>query len=785
MTDSVKIELGLGQQTALQFSHQNYFIVKVWTSEKFAKGIDDATASARDHRFGSFAQSGAIGFGEVVPAVELIAAEHEAAAFSSDVLHGGGPGITMVGCGRAIDFNALRIHVGAEQRHVIFPTDHGTKASERGIKNRQSRAVTIAPDQPLRSGGHYFTMLAQKFSVRRKEENTTVERATIALNHADHKVNGIGARSLAERLNRRPRNFYRAFKVALEIFTPFFSPPANDGAEVEAARIAGDKCLRKKHELRALAGGVMSEIKNFLQSSLAIKRNGRRLHHGDAHSVVEIYNRGIRSPGVSNRKIRSWFGFGHQECRTIQETGQSSQTRMASVKSSEALWSLLLETLIVLLAGALKSLCFQFFTEFNSTKPLGRKKIADLRLPEQLIPVSLLRDRRKGWFLYICGAAMVCLAMQAAAWSQAKPADTTQPTDAAGGFLQSQGAQPRFESGSKLSSAARMAVQQNRVSSIPHFSGSFALDGTNYPYTMVGSNPLAGGITEIPTDIIPISMFFEGYVDDTGNPLVLDPGPILSRVQGSPNFRNASYQTGTTQFADAVQRAQFFHSSGQDWHTMLGGPQFLQPVRIDVPKGAARVYRNSTSGATYAVVDSSFFISQLNTIIQLENLRVNALAIALTSNVLLAPQSDIKRCCVLGFHTSFDVGELAQVKFVQTFIWASWMDPGILGASIADVTPMSHEISEWMNNPFGSNQVPAWQPASGSGCQSNLETADPLATLPNAGFPVSIDGFTYHPHNQVLLQWFQRNATSDAAEGAFSFPDTSLVTRPAQPCAIK
>jgi hypothetical protein len=119
---------------------------------------------------------------------------------------------------------------------------------------------------------------------------------------------------------------------------------------------------------------------------------------------------------------------------------------------------------------------------------------------------------------------------------------------------------------------------------------------------------------------------------------------------------------------------------------------------------------------------------------------------------------------------------------VQTFIWASWMDPGILGTSVADVTAMSHEISEWMNNPFGGNLVPAWQVPGGTGCQNNLETADPLAAMPNAGFPVPIDGFTYHPHNQVMLQWFQRGPSSDAIEGAFSFPDTTLVTGPSQPC---
>src|ERR1051326_2243005 len=136
----------------------------------------------------------------------------------------------------------------------------------------------------------------------------------------------------------------------------------------------------------------------------------------------------------------------------------------------------------------------------------------------------------------------------------------------------------------------------------------------------------------------------------------------------------------------------------REWHTLLGKPQVLQPIRIDVIPGMAKVFRNRSTGVTYAVVDSAFFISHLNTIIQGANLRVDALAIALTSNVLLAPHADVKQCCMLGFHTSFDVGELTQVKFVQTFIWASWIDAGILGGNLADVTPMSHEISEWMNN---------------------------------------------------------------------------------------
>jgi len=399
--------------------------------------------------------------------------------------------------------------------------------------------------------------------------------------------------------------------------------------------------------------------------------------------------------------------------------------------------------------------------------------------------VSFMLDRLGRRLSAFCCAMVLCL-LQGYSFAQSAPAtDTSQPIDAAGGFLQREGAQPRFEGSSKLSSAARTAMNQGRIFSVPHFSGSFESQGKAYPFTIVGAKPQSNGTTEVPVQIIPISLFFEEFVDENGAPIVLDAGPVVTRVQSSPNFRNAQYATGTTQFADAIQRAQFYGIAGKDWHTLLGTPEILKPLRIAVPRGDAKVYRNPSTGVLYAIVDTDFFLSHLNTMIQMANLAPDALAIALTSNVFLSPQKDIKKCCVLGFHTSFDVGEMAQVKFIQTFIWASWVEQGILGPGLADVTPMSHEISEWMNNPFGSNAVPAWQVPNTSACQSNLETGDPLALMPNAGYPVLIDGFTFHPQNQVLMQWFKRGSTSDAFEGAFSFPDQSLMTGASQACAAR
>jgi chitinase len=391
-------------------------------------------------------------------------------------------------------------------------------------------------------------------------------------------------------------------------------------------------------------------------------------------------------------------------------------------------------------------------------------------------------DRRVSRF---CGTmALLCL-LSGSIFAQGAQPETSQPIDASGGFLQREGAQPKFEGASKISPDARVAMREGRIFSVPHFSGSFESQGKAYPFTMVGAKPQSNSTTEVPVQIIPISLFFEEFADENGAPIVLDPGAIVPRVQASPNFHEAQYATGTTQFADAVQRAQFSATAGKDWHTLLGAPQILKSLRIAVPRGDAKVYRNPSTGVLYAIVDTDFFLSQLNTMIQMANLSPDALAVALTSNVFLAPQKDIKKCCVLGFHTSFDVGEMAQVKFIQTFIWASWVDQGILGPGLADVTPMSHEISEWMNNPFGSNAVPAWQVPNSTGCQSNLETGDPLALMPNAGYPVLMDGFTYHPQNQVLMQWFQRGATSDAFEGSFSFPDQSMMTGPSQACPVR
>jgi hypothetical protein len=61
-------------------------------------------------------------------------------------------------------------------------------------------------------------------------------------------------------------------------------------------------------------------------------------------------------------------------------------------------------------------------------------------------------------------------------------------------------------------------------------------------------------------------------------------------------------------------------------------------------------------------------------------------------------------------------------------------------------------------------------------CQNNLESGDVIEGLPNATLPITMNGYTYHPQNEALLQWFAGITPSNAVSHAYSYPDTTVLT---------
>jgi hypothetical protein len=119
---------------------------------------------------------------------------------------------------------------------------------------------------------------------------------------------------------------------------------------------------------------------------------------------------------------------------------------------------------------------------------------------------------------------------------------------------------------------------------------------------------------------------------------------------------------------------------------------------------------------------------------------------------------------------------------VQTFAWASWVRPGtyprISGQgsttdwALQDIHALSHEISEWADDPFVDNTVEPWltPTAPQYGCTGVMETGDPVVAI---GFAMGkntfeqgsapADGY-YHPEDEVFLPWFMRLSPNTVSE---------------------
>jgi hypothetical protein len=330
-----------------------------------------------------------------------------------------------------------------------------------------------------------------------------------------------------------------------------------------------------------------------------------------------------------------------------------------------------------------------------------------------------------------------------------------------------------------------------------------------FRWTMVGNDPRQGGSTVVPFAAVTVNLQLLNADGSVFKVVPFDPFQTLTLE--SPNFEPLDYRSGQhIEYGDAVHRAQFFHIMGEDWHTILV-PEIKDKVTITVPfhvnvviNGQTiqiRTYFTGTAadGSTFVLMLSPLFNNLFDNLVVSEinngNFTTRAVNATLFPNTFLYSldvndPNNPHLCCVLGFHTYFfQPGAIPQPRWVTQY--ASWISPGLFGGGFNDVTALSHETAEIFGDPFLDNVTPLWQfplePANAKVCQGNLEEGDPIEVFPlNATFPITVkEGsfkFTYHPQNIPLLQWFEMGAKSDAIDGAFSFPDETLLPHSALPC---
>ena len=332
---------------------------------------------------------------------------------------------------------------------------------------------------------------------------------------------------------------------------------------------------------------------------------------------------------------------------------------------------------------------------------------------------------------------------------------------------------------SAISSGARSPLIVGPAPILPVWKYSMVSqrDGNIYTGSIVGGSPFNRGArtTTIPVVLIPLRVEFTGLARSF-DPTSPDDGCLgsgntaMSLTQQSPMFQpyNAvinGVNMGNVPFADAFQRASFWQSIS------TSAPAYHLAFNVAVaPKQTISLVNGGPFGSTlssggcstnpitadnpdrWGRIDINWLNAQLNTFIANLGLNAGQLPFFILYGVVITNNGS---CCILGYHN----GSGNNAAPSQTYGIAGY-DQGYLFGGIKDVSILSHEILEWVNDPHVANLVPEWGnigqvggcTAAGTG-QNNLETGDPLtgALMPPVTMP---NGVTYNIQEQAFFSWF-------------------------------
>lgn len=348
------------------------------------------------------------------------------------------------------------------------------------------------------------------------------------------------------------------------------------------------------------------------------------------------------------------------------------------------------------------------------------------------------------------------------------------------------------------------------VTTIPHWSDSFTYNGLVYKYTMVGTDPKKGSATTvIPTVLIPLRFVFaDGNVFDATTDIVNGQTPIQGIIN-SPLFQKYDFNTnagtyvygisappvkvGNTQYGDAFQRANFWDSvstRSRNYHILLGQPTVSPVVTVNIPYGSFDYYNDPITGA-HPLVDDEILENLIGTALTTVNVSADTLPIMVWGRVS-GPG-------VRGLHGIITGSSNSLQTFIGTLYdpGFSYQFPGLSGLIDMDTYVLSHEILEWMNDPFGNNFTPGWDefftaPTPPIRCDSTaflrdlLEVGDPVEVFVDSQITLPAPSYSYHVTEGVFIDFFTRSSRSRSYNGQYSFFEEGLpyglVTPPSPVC---
>lgn len=307
--------------------------------------------------------------------------------------------------------------------------------------------------------------------------------------------------------------------------------------------------------------------------------------------------------------------------------------------------------------------------------------------------------------------------------------------------------------------------------SLPTFSRSFVWGNTTYNERIVGSDPAGPAkTTTITTIIVPLRFeFANGVIRDSDHDLV-DGQTVLADVLGSPFFNPTPLSCGPTflgslQYADAFQRANFWSDlkNKPGYHLLLAPT--VAPTKTIVVPADEFVYWDQYTIA----IDEDWINAQVQALIPGVGAKPNELIIFLAGHDIGTGGPT-----AYGFHDVPGVpitGGNYQIKLPATtyIVATSYSSANSFIGSIHASETLSHELIEWLNDPYVNNEVPAWEwvgrpPYS----QDVLEACDPFEFF-SPEFPVLVNGSTYYMFEAAFFDYFSRAPASRSANSWYTF----------------
>jgi hypothetical protein len=244
------------------------------------------------------------------------------------------------------------------------------------------------------------------------------------------------------------------------------------------------------------------------------------------------------------------------------------------------------------------------------------------------------------------------------------------------------------------------------------------------------------------------------------SPLFGAPGRVIDFNQGGTDL-------GNTQYEDAFQRGTWWGnavSTNTSYHVIYKAK--VEPEQtINVTSAEGMVITNpfgtgkvGTFGPAFGTFDPILQGFMKNN----PDVNPGVLPVFITYDIYLTSGG----CCIGGYHDAN-----ANQPGGQTYSYATYVDSK--GAFSQDVSAWTHELGEWMDDPFVDNRV---------NCNDNsiMEVGDPLESGPNFGaFPYKLHGFTYNLQSLVFMGYFGAPRT-DSANQWLSFQNDEKNVCPGQ-----